>query len=293
MISSMTGFSRYELTEKGCRVVIEVRSLNNRFLDVFVKLPHKFSGIEDKLKNIVRNGLSRGKIDIIITVDCLEEPVEQVSVNLPLARQYFEAFHTLEENLNVSISIKPEDLLKIENLFEHTVSDEQFERIEKLVQKTLKGALRELKKHKREEGGNLAVDFRQRLNVLSNSLKNIRKIFRTRHKEDFKQLKNRISKVLKDIEKIEPQRLEIEAAIMAEKFDISEEIVRIDSHLKMFRKSLSSNSSVGRRLDFILQEIYREVNTISAKSNNVLISQEVVRMKEEIDRLREQVRNIE
>lgn len=293
MISSMTGFSRYELIEKGCHVVVEVRSLNNRFLDIFVRLPHKFSELENKLKNIVRNELFRGKIDVIITVAGLDEPIEKVSVNLPLAKQYFEAFQMLEKTFNVPVSIKPEDLLKIENLFEYAISEEQLAWVEKLVQKTLKGALRELKKHKREEGCNIAVDFRQRLNIISNSLKNIRKTFRTRHKEDFKQLKTRISKVLKDVEKIDSQRLEIEAAIMAEKFDISEEIVRIDSHLKMFRNSLASNSSVGRRLDFILQEINREANTISAKSNNVLISQEVVRIKEEIDRLKEQVRNIE
>jgi len=289
----MTGFSRYELTEKGCHIVVEVRSLNNRFLDIFVRLPHKFSELENKLKNIVRNELYRGKIDVIITVIGLDEPIEKVSVNLPLAKQYFEAFQMLEKAFNVPVSIKPEDLLKIENLFEYAISEERFAWVEILVQKTLKGAMRELKKHKSEEGRNITVDFRQRLNIISNSLKNIRKTFGTRHKEDFKQLKTRISKVLKDVEKIDSQRLEIEAAIMAEKFDISEEIVRIDSHLKMFRNSLSSNSSVGRRLEFILQEINREANTISAKSNNVLISQEVVRIKEEIDRLKEQVRNIE
>ncbi|KPK95917.1 hypothetical protein AMJ80_02945 [bacterium SM23_31] len=293
MISSMTGFSRYELIEKGFHVVVEVRSLNNRFLDIFVRIPHRFSELENKLKNIIQNQICRGKIDVTIIINSLDEPIERVSVNLPLARQYFEAFRTLEERLGVPISIKPEDLLKIENLFDHSVPEEQFIFVDKLIQKTLKGALRELKKHRSEEGRNLAVDFRQRLNAVSNLLKIIRKIFKIRHKDDFNQLKNRISKVLEDVDRIDPQRLETEAAIMAEKFDISEEIVRIDSHLKMFRKSLSSNSSVGRRLDFILQEIYREVNTISAKSNNVLISQEVVRMKEEIDRLREQVRNIE
>lgn len=293
MIYSMTGFSRYELTEKGRHVVVEMRSLNNRFLDIYVRLPHKFVELENKLKNIVRNELCRGKIDVIITIIGLDEPIEQVSVNLPLARQYFKAFQALEKTFNVPVSIKPEDLIKIENLFECTISDEQLAWVEKLVQKTLKGALRELKKHKREEGRNIGLDFRQRLNTISNSLKNVRKIFGIRYKEDFKQLKIRISNVLKDLERIDSERLENEAAIMAEKFDISEEIVRIDSHIKMFRNSLTSNKSVGRRLEFILQEINREANTISAKSNNVLISQEVVRIKEEIDRLREQVRNVE
>ena len=190
MISSMTGFSRYELIEKGFHVVVEVRSLNNRFLDIFVRIPHRFSELENKLKNIIQNQICRGKIDVTIIINSLDEPIERVSVNLPLARQYFEAFRTLEERLGVPISIKPE---------------EQFIFVDKLIQKTLKGALRELKKHRSEEGRNLAVDFRQRLNAVSNLLKIIRKIFKIRHKDDFNQLKNRISKVLEDVERIDPQ----------------------------------------------------------------------------------------
>ena len=293
MISSMTGFSRYEKTTRECRVAVEIRSLNNRFLELSVRLPRKFNAFEDELKNIAGKELSRGKIDITVSIDGLGESIQGVTVNLPLARMYFKAFKSLEKACGMPVSVKPEDLLKIEDLFEHSLSDERLVWVKKSVQKTLTGALQGLIKHKREEGRNLAKDLKQRLSVIGISLRAIRKIFNSRYKEDLNELRNRISRVLKDVEKIDPQRLEIEAAIMADKFDISEECVRIDSHLKMFRNSLNSKAAVGRRLDFILQEINREVNTIGSKSNSVRISQEVVRIKEEVERLKEQVRNVE
>lgn len=293
MVSSMTGYSRCETNSKDCTVIIEIRSLNNRYLDIYIKLPRRFSEFENEFKNTVRDELSRGKIDVSITLANLEESDQNITFNKSLALKYIEVFKSIEDTFDVPITVKPEDLLKIDDLFEFSTSSEQNERIRIQIQRSLKTALKDLKRHRREEGNNLASDLKKRLNFIENSVKNIKKIFKTRHKEDFQKIKSRIAKIVDAFETIDPQRMEIEAAFIAEKSDISEECVRIDSHLKMFRNSLKHNESTGRRLDFILQEINREANTISAKSSNVDISQAVVRIKEEIDRLKEQVRNIE
>ena len=293
MIASMTGFSRYETTSKECTVVIEIRSLNNRFLDIFVKLPRKFTEFEDDIKNLVRKEISRGKIDVSIIIKGFEDAGNEMSVNMPLAKKYFNMFKSLEKSFGVPVTVKPEDLMKIDDLIQFNTSPKRREWLRKLILRSMVVALKDLKKHKYEEGKNLSDDFLKRLNMISDSLKSILKKFKSRHVEDFKHLRSRIARVLKDFDKLDKQRMEIEAAYIAEKSDISEECVRIDSHLKMFKNSLRSKGAVGRRLDFILQEINREANTISSKSNNVLISQEVVRIKEELDRLKEQVRNIE
>ena len=293
MITSMTGFSRYELTEKGCQVVVEIRSLNNKFLDVSVKLPRRLTEYEDDLKKIVHQEISRGKIDVTVSLGGLDEIVQKVAVNAPLARQYIKAFKQLEYECGTPIAVKPEDLLKIEDLFEYSISNKQLQWVKSVVEKSLKKALKELKKHKQEEGKNLIKEIRSYIRSIAHSLKKIQKIAKSRHTEDYKQLRERIIKLVQDTEMLDQRRLELEIAIMAERFDVTEECVRIESHLKLFIDALASSGTVGRRLDFILQELNREANTISAKSNNVAISQEVVHIKEEIERLKEQVRNIE
>jgi uncharacterized protein (TIGR00255 family) len=289
----MTGFSRCELTEKGCQVVVEIRSLNNKFLDVSIKLPRRLTEYEDDLKKIVHQEISRGKIDVTVSLGGLDEIVQKVAVNAPLARQYIKAFKQLEYECGTPIAVKPEDLLKIEDLFEYSISNKQLQWVKNVVEKSLKKALKELKKHKQEEGKNLIKEIRSYIRSIAHSLKKIQKIAKSRHTEDYKQLRERIIKLVQDTEMLDQRRLELEIAIMAERFDVTEECVRIESHLKLFIDALASSGTVGRRLDFILQELNREANTISAKSNNVAISQEVVHIKEEIERLKEQVRNIE
>jgi len=293
MLVSMTGFGRCESTLDGLRVVVEMRSLNNRYLDIFIKMPRKFNTFEDELKHMVRSELSRGKIDVSVNIEGLTDTIEEVSINLPLAKQYFDSIKVLSGQFDQPIELKAENLLTFEGIFERTMSEKQAMTIKKLVSKTLLGALKELKKHKREEGRNLTADCRKRLDRIAAAVKNIRKLVKERHAGDYEHLKKRIVKTLEEVEKVDPRRLEMEAAIMAERFDVSEECVRLESHIKLFKASLQSSGSVGRRLDFILQEINREANTISAKSNNFNISEEVVRIKEEVERLKEQVRNVE
>ncbi|MFC1561456.1 YicC/YloC family endoribonuclease [candidate division KSB1 bacterium] len=293
MLASMTGFGRCELTENGCRIVVEARSLNNRFLDIYVKMPRRFGEFEDDIKSIVRDELSRGKIDISLNIEGLSDSIEKIAINIPLARQYFDAVSRLGKEFNREIELRPEHLMQFDEIFEKSVSEQQSRIVRDLILKTLKGALHELKKHKSAEGKNITKDCRMRLERISRSVKDIRKQVKIRRSEDYDNLKNRIVRLIEDIEKVDPRRLEMEVAVMAEKFDVSEECVRLESHLKLFREAITVKGPVGRKLDFILQEINREANTISAKSNNFDISENVVRIKEEVERLKEQVRNVE
>ncbi len=293
MISSMTGYGRAENTVNGCTVVVEAKSLNNRYLEIYIRMPRKFTSFEEELESIAREELSRGKVNFIVSIEGLFRSMEELSINLPLAEQYMNAFKELEEKFNTNSNISPEHLLKVEDVFEWTMSEDNEEKLRKSIVKTFKNAVMMLKRHKREEGKNLIVDFRERLKKLSDALKNIKAAVKDRHIEDYDNLKKRIKKVLRDLERIDPERIEVEAAIMAEKFDVSEECVRLDSHIKMFRETLKSGDVVGRKLDFILQEMNREANTISSKSNNFQIAGEVVIIKEEIERIKEQLRNVE
>ncbi|MFC1514044.1 YicC/YloC family endoribonuclease [candidate division KSB1 bacterium] len=293
MISSMTGFSSHEVISGGYRAVVEMRTLNNRFLDIYVKIPRKYAEMENDIKSHVKEEISRGKVDIIVNIEGVKESVEDVRANIGLIKKYIDAFQTIEKQLKIEIPLNPENILNIDDAFEQTISKEQYEKIKIVVLKAVRGAIKKLKQHKTAEGKNLLEDFKKRITLLAGSVKTIKTIFGERHDEDLQALKDRIHKILDDIEKIDSQRLEFEAALLAEKFDISEECVRLDSHIKIFKSTLSQKGTVGRRLDFILQEMNREANTISSKSNNFDISKEVVRIKEEIDRLKEQIRNVE
>ncbi|MFC1477113.1 YicC/YloC family endoribonuclease [candidate division KSB1 bacterium] len=293
MLVSMTGFGRRELVENWCKVVVEARSVNNRYLDVFVRMPRKFNSIEDEIKDVVRAQFARGKIDIVVVIEGIKNVIEGITINTALARQYFNALETLKEEFNQPIELKPENFLLFEGIFERSLSEEQSRFLKKLVMKTLKVTLADLKKHRREEGKNLTIDCRMRLDRIAESVKMVRKRVKERRNKDFETLRNRILKVVQDIDKIDPRRVEMEVAIMAERFDVAEECVRLESHLKLFRNALKETGQVGRRLDFILQEINREANTISAKSNNFDIAEEVVRIKEEVEKLKEQIRNVE
>ncbi|MCP4726615.1 MAG: YicC family protein [bacterium] len=293
MISSMTGYGRAENTVNGCTVVVEAKSLNNRYLELYIRMPRKFSSFEEELEGIARAELSRGKVNFIISIEGLFRSMEELSINLPVAEQYMNALRSLEKKFDTSSNVSPEHLLKIDDIFEWTMPADKEEQLRKIIVKTFKTAVQMLKKHKKEEGKNLIVDFRSRLTTLSGALKKIKVTVKDRHIEDYENLKKRLQKVLRDLERIDPERLNTEAAIMAEKFDISEECVRLDSHIKMFRETLSLGGVVGRKLDFILQEMNREANTISSKSNNFKIASEVVVIKEEVERIKEQLRNVE
>ncbi|MFC1564520.1 YicC/YloC family endoribonuclease [candidate division KSB1 bacterium] len=293
MISSMTGYGRAENTVNGCTVVVEAKSLNNRYLEIYIRMPRKFTSFEEELESIARTELSRGKVNFIISIEGLFHSLEVLNINLPVAEQYYKALRALQKKFNTESEISPEHLLKIEDVFEWTMPEEKEEKLRKVVIKTFRSAIKTLQKHKIEEGKNLKSDFKKRLDKLSAALKEISILVKERHAEDHENLRKRINKVLNDIDRIDPERMNIEAAIMAEKFDVSEECVRLDSHIKMFKETINKGGVVGRRLDFILQEMNREANTISSKSNNFKIAAEVVIIKEEVERIKEQIRNVE
>ncbi len=293
MISSMTGYGRAEANYEGCSIVVEARSLNNRYLEIFIRQPRKFGSFEEDLEKIAKENLSRGKVNFNISFEGLYSSLEELSINMEVAEQYYKAFMQLGDKFNSEVTITPEHLLKFDDVFEWNFPEDKKEKLKKHVIKAFKECVKNLKKHKTEEGRNLAKDFKTRLKNIEAALKIIKKNVQNRHVEDYENLKKRILKLLNDIDRIDPDRMAMEAAFMAEKFDINEECVRLESHIKMFRDVLREGGIIGRKLDFLLQEMNREANTISSKSNSFDIAKEVVIIKEEVERIKEQIRNLE
>jgi uncharacterized protein (TIGR00255 family) len=292
MLKSMTGFGRGEGDTTLGRVVVESRSVNHRYSDINVKLPKRLNLFENRIKEIIRSQVSRGRIDIFLRLDNLGEEKVQLSVDLDLAEQYYRIFHDLKERLRLKDEITLNLLAGAKDLI---IAKEELGDIEPYWQEVLpvlKQSLKNMDDMKRLEGESLTKDLQQRLEHITGQLQMIKQQFPLRLGVFLSRLQDRLRSLLEGME-TDPSRFQQEVAFLAERTDITEEIVRAESHLVQFRSLLEGNEPVGRKMDFLLQEIHREVNTVSAKANDAEISQRVVEIKSELEKIREQVQNVE
>jgi uncharacterized protein (TIGR00255 family) len=292
MLKSMTGFGRAEGETALGRVIVEIRSINHRFCDINVKLPKRLFPFETRMKEMIRSEVSRGRIDGTIKLDASGEGAVQLSVDLSLAQQYYQALRTLKEKLGLQDEIRLDILAGFKDLIS---GKEDFEDVEPYwieMAPILKQSLEELDAMKRLEGETLRKDVQQRLERIHHEINVIREVFPSSLEGYRDRLHERMAALLKGME-VDPSRFEQEIACLAERTDITEEIVRAGSHLIQFAGLLDAKDPVGRKLDFLVQEIHREVNTISSKANDAEISQRVVEIKSELEKIREQVQNIE
>jgi uncharacterized protein (TIGR00255 family) len=292
MLKSMTGFGRGEGDTTLGRVVVESRSVNHRYSDINVKLPKRLNLFENRIKEIIRSQVSRGRIDIFLRLDNLGEEKVQLSVDLDLAEQYYRVFHDLKERLRLKDEITLNLLAGAKDLI---IAKEELGDIEPYWQEVLpvlKQSLKNMDDMKRLEGESLTKDLQQRLEHITGQLQMIKQQFPLRLRAFLSRLQDRLRSLLEGME-TDPSRFQQEVAFLAERTDITEEIVRAESHLVQFRSLLEGNEPVGRKMDFLLQEIHREVNTVSAKANDAEISQRVVEIKSELEKIREQVQNVE
>jgi uncharacterized protein (TIGR00255 family) len=288
----MTGFGRGEGDTTLGRVVVESRSVNHRYSDINVKLPKRLNLFENRIKEIIRSQVSRGRIDIFLRLDNLGEEKVQLSVDLDLAEQYYRIFHDLKERLRLKDEITLNLLAGAKDLI---IAKEELGDIEPYWQEVLpvlKQSLKNMDDMKRLEGESLTKDLQQRLEHITGQLQMIKQQFPLRLRAFLSRLQDRLRSLLEGME-TDPSRFQQEVAFLAERTDITEEIVRAESHLVQFRSLLEGNEPVGRKMDFLLQEIHREVNTVSAKANDAEISQRVVEIKSELEKIREQVQNVE
>ncbi len=288
----MTGFGRGEGDTTLGKVVVESRSVNHRYSDINIKLPKRLSLFENRMKEIIRSQVSRGRIDISLRLDNLGEDKVQLSVDLELAEQYYRVLHDLKERLRLKDEVTLSLLAGAKDVI---TSKEELGDIEPYWQEVLpilRLSLKSMDDMKRLEGESLTRDLQQRLEYITAQLQLIKQQFPLRLKAFLARLQDRLRSLLEGME-TDPSRFQQEVALLAERTDITEEIVRAESHLVQFRGLLVGNEPVGRKMDFLLQEIHREVNTVSAKSNDAEISQRVVEIKAELEKIREQVQNVE
>ncbi|MBT3185357.1 MAG: YicC family protein [Nitrospina sp.] len=293
MLISMTGFGRAECQNGDYSYKAEIRSVNNRFIEINTRLPKAYVDLEQPLKKLVKSHCARGSISITITLASSNEgPGEwEVKPNLPLASQYVEALEKiqtslgLEGKLNIDSVVGLRDIIKMEPV---TIDPAK----EGLLLNIAESALTALRKMREEEGEHLQTDLAERIDLIEKHAEQIKK----RQPEIIQEYKARLEekvKLLNDGVEVDASRLAQETAILADRCDITEEITRLNSHLKQFRKLFESTEPVGRKLEFITQEINREVNTMGSKSSDIEATSLVIEMKSTLEKIREQLANIE
>ena len=288
----MTGFGRAEGDTTLGKIFVESRSVNHRYCDINMKLPKRLTLFENRMKEMIRSQVSRGRIDVSFRLENSGEEKVQLSVDLDLAKQYYRVLHELKEKLQLKDDITLNLLAGAKDLIMAKEEIGDLEPYWQEVLRILEQSLKNMDDMKRLEGESLAHDLKQRLESIAEQFQIIKQQFPSRLETTLGRLHDRLRSLLEGME-VDPSRFQQEIAFLAERTDITEEIVRAESHLTQFRTLLEGNEPVGRKMDFLLQEIHREVNTVSAKANDAEISQRVVEIKSELEKIREQVQNIE
>ncbi len=293
MIKSMTGYGRAKEILNKRDITVEVRSVNNRYLDCTVKMPRMYSFAEDAVKQHVQQAISRGKVDVYITVDASAADVVKVAVNRELAGQYAAALAELAEVCGEdAYRATPEQLSRFPDVLTVTKADEDLETVSADLCSVLDRALEAYNAMRAVEGEKLAEDIGNRLSNIEAYTAQVEERSPQTVAEYRAKLTARMQEVLQSTS-IDQQRILTEAAIYADKVAVDEETVRLRSHVAQLRTMLCSDEPMGRKMDFLIQEVNRESNTIGSKCNDVAIAQVVVGLKAEVEKMREQVQNVE
>ena len=293
MIKSMTGYGRAREVRNKRDITVEVRSVNNRYLDCTVKMPRMYSFAEDAVKQCVQRAISRGKVDVYITVDASAADVAKVTVNRELAGQYAAALRELAQVCGQeTYSVSPETLSRFPDVLTVTKADEDLETVSADLCTVLREALDAYNAMRAVEGKKLAEDISHRLDVILDNTARVEQRSPETVAEYRAKLTARMQEVLQSAT-VDPQRILTEAAIYADKVAVDEETVRLRSHVAQLRTMLESDEPMGRKMDFLIQEVNRESNTIGSKCSDVAIAKVVVDLKAEVEKMREQVQNVE
>lgn len=291
MIVSMSGYGRAELERDGIRLTVEASSVNSRFCEVSVRLPRWLAPLEPKIRGLVQEYVTRGRVDLYLNWEKTDDRTFPISLDLNLVNAYYHLLNQMKERLNLPGEIDVGLIVQLPDIFKVEVK-ETSDSTWPLVEEVLRRALEELVAVRREEGRRLEADMRNRIEMLEQMVSEVERRAPERVEKAMVNLEERI-KSLTARDEVDPQRLAMEAALLAERCDVTEECVRLHSHHQLFLSTLDQGGVVGRKLIFLLQEMNREANTIGSKANDISISHVVVKMKEEMEKLREQVQNVE
>lgn len=293
MTASMTGFGRGSAHLDGISIVVELRSVNSRYLEISARMPRLLAEREADLQARIRHAFERGRISVQVQIeaDAVQEPGLQVNVSA--ARAYRQLLDTLRESAGIDEPVGLQHLLTFSDVFTARVDNEDAsERLWSGLVQALDEAVADLQGMRRDEGAALQRDLEERLLVMENALGSVEERAPERIAEARARLLQRLEEVLSD-ERLNRDRIELEMVLYADKLDVTEECVRLRSHINLFREALASEEPSGRRLNFVVQEMNREINTIGSKANDAAIAQRAVSMKEELEKIREQVQNVE
>lgn len=289
----MTGYGKAEDIIDGRKYTVEIRSLNHRYLEVVLRLPGYISVLETALKRKVGSCFSRGRIEVAIRLDAGDDKaISRYELNLPLLRNYYELLQQMQQEFGIKEKITLRTLTGLRDIFVSSEEEPQLERVIRDVDIVLNDAMALLTAMRQKEGALLLSDLEEHAKNVETLLSYIEKRVPLMIRNSKFRLTERIRELTEGID-VDETRLNQEIAIMADKSDISEEIVRLSSHLHQFREMLISDDAIGRKMDFLIQEMNREVNTIGSKTGDLDISRNVIEIKSELSKLREQVQNIE
>lgn len=294
MIKSMTGFGRSEHNDGKRNIIVEIKSVNHRYSDISVKMQRRYSFAEERLKGLVKNIVKRGKIDLSIIVENVTEEDTNVRLNLMVAKQYYENLLGLKDHLGLSGEITLPFLATLPDVMKAIPDVEDEEEIFRSLAIPVNEATLNLDRMRTVEGAKLAEDIVHRGDLIRSRIHQIEERSPLVALYYVDKLKERIRDLIGSAVPVPEERILMEAAIFADKSNITEELVRLDSHILQLNKIISkSNEPDGRKLDFLVQEMNREANTIGSKSNDIEITNLVLEIKSEIEKIREQVQNIE
>ena len=292
MVKSMTGYGRAEDTLNGCTITVELRSVNNRYLDCNVRMPRLYLFAVETIKSRVQNTISRGKVDVFVTLDSTGGEQVQVSVNQPLADGYYAALTQLAERYGLSKDISVSLLSRFPDVLLAEKAEEDVEQRAQDICSVLDRALADFDQMRTREGARLEADVLSRAARIEELVGKVEERSPQTVAEYRAKLEARMNEVLSNTQ-LDPARILTEAAIFADKVAVDEETVRLRSHIGQLRHMLEQGGATGRKLDFLIQEFNREANTIGSKCSDIDIARHVVDIKAEIEKIREQVQNIE
>ncbi len=294
MIISMTGFGRGEATENGISATVEIKSLNSRYLDLSIRLPQRLQDKELELKELVQKRVSRGKLNINVHVTESDSGEPHIEVDAVKVKAYAKLLREVESLADIeSGKLSIRNITSFGDVFiTKEDDDESLKQKWQVALKAFEEAISNLIAMRTKEGGQLKNDLTERIESIENNLQDVEKVSVGRVDEIRNKLRERIHQLMDD-ENFDKERLETEVAVLADKMDITEEVVRMRSHLKFFLEAIGQPEPAGRRLNFLSQEMNRELNTIGSKANDSEIAHHIVRSKETLEQIREQVQNVE
>lgn len=297
MIRSMTGFGRGEFSDEISKVTVEIRSVNHRYLDIYVKMPRRYSFAEETIKSAIKERIHRGKVEVSVSVDNIGKSDSDVRLDKELAARYYSVLSELRDSFDfgedsrVSLSL----LSKMPDVIVTTPAAEDEEAMARRLLGATEKALDDFCSMREAEGEKLAADLSARADTIQETRDQIEKRAPEIEKEYAAKFKARVEEILGGVYEVPEERIALEAAIFADKANITEELVRLGSHISQLRGFLQSDgtAAIGKKIDFLIQEMNREANTIGSKSNDREITSLMLELKAEIEKVREQVQNIE